>query len=186
MRELAREHRHEVIARAALEVHHHGADRRAPESAIALMVRSIFAGCVEKPGTIGAISTPQSMPGVNQLAHRPQPLHRMRDAGLELLPRVFVHRRHADVHAARVRADRSCSTSVSRTIIGPLVTMPTGDRGVAQRFEHAARELVRALDRLIRIGGGAEADVSFVHDGLSSSRRSTSTKLVLTKITDAN
>ena len=35
---------------------------RAPESAIALMVRSIFAGCVEKPGTIGAISTPQSMP----------------------------------------------------------------------------------------------------------------------------
>ena len=83
---------------------------------------------------------------------------RMRHAGLELLPRVFVHRRHADVHAAR-RPRRQILENVrvahDHRALGHDAD---GSRRIAQRLEHAARDFVGALDRLIRIGGGAEAD----------------------------
>ena len=54
------------------------------------------------------------------------------------------------------RAASCCSTSMSRTTIGPLVTTPTGVR----ESRHASRlprvSAVASLDRLIRVGGGAE------------------------------
>ena len=57
------------------------------------------------------------------------------------------------------RALMSCRTSLSRTIIGPLVMMPVGFSMRAQRFERAARQLVVALDRLVAVGRGADDDV---------------------------
>ncbi len=55
-----------------------------------------------------------------------------------------------------MRAAIACSTSMSRTTIGPLVTMPTGVSASRQASRAAARQGVAAFDRLIRIGGGAE------------------------------
>ena len=65
--------------------------------------------------------------------------------------------------------------------------MPTGVRPATSALSDAARQLVVPFDRLIGIGGGAERDASSrVHDGLSSSRASTSAKFTLTKISDEN
>ena len=61
--------------------------KRAPWSAIALMVRSSLARDDEKPGTIGCHQHAGIDAGVDQLAHRPQPLKRVRRAGLERLAR---------------------------------------------------------------------------------------------------
>ena len=98
----------------------------APESAMALIVRSIFAGCVEKPGTIGAIKTPQSMP-----ASTNSRTARSRCIGWATPGSSFSHASSSTVGTLMCTRqvatfDSSCSTSTSRTTIGPLVTMPTG------------------------------------------------------------
>ena len=64
----------------------------------------------------------------NKLAYRAQPLHRMRHAWLELLPRVFINRRHAHVHAAR-RAPRRCDGSCELPPAS-ATTASTGPRSV--------------------------------------------------------
>ena len=77
------------------------------------------------PGTSGAISTPARMPA-SVSARTAEPLKRMRGARLE--------RRHASSSTVgtlmqtvqRDAAATSCKTSMSRTTIGPFVTMPTG------------------------------------------------------------
>src|SRR4029453_11490911 len=54
-----------------------------------------------------------------------------------------------------VRADRSTSTSLSRTIIGPLVTMLVGFRNSQQR---STRQLIGSLNPLIPVRGRSYCD----------------------------
>ena len=56
---------------------------RAPWSAMALMVCSSFERDEEKPGTIGAISTPSVDAGLRQVADGAEPLERVRGARFE-------------------------------------------------------------------------------------------------------
>ena len=74
--------------------------KAAPWSAIALIVASSFDGCVVKPGNDRGHQHAGVDAGVAQLANGAQPLQRMRGAGLERAPGVFVDRRHADAHRA--------------------------------------------------------------------------------------
>ena len=133
--------------------------KRAPWSAMALIVRSSL---VARRGEAGNDRRHQHAgvdACVDQLADRAQPLQRMRGARLEGPPGVFVDGRHAHVDGARRGARQSRSTSRSRTTIGPLVMRPIGVRARASASIDAARQLVVPFDRLVRIGGRAERDV---------------------------
>ena len=55
-----------------------------------------------------------------------------------------------------VALNTSCRTSMSRTIIGPLVTRSDRRAAGGERLQRAAGELVVPFDRLIRIGCRAE------------------------------
>src|SRR4030095_16111404 len=146
---------YEVIACTALEVHHIGADD---------------AGAVIGGGCDGAFEERRLRrdarddrchqhtrvdTGVDELANRTQPLHRMRGARLERPPDVLVDAWHADVDTA----------SASRGQVGKDVLVAHDHRALrhhargvvefAEHFEGATRDLVRAFDRLIAVGRGA-------------------------------
>ena len=126
--------------------------------------------------------------GVDELAHRAQPLQRMRGARFELRatrPRrrdgtlmqtlQSVRARQILQHVLVADDHRSLGDDADRVAV------------LAQRFERSARQLVVALDRLIAVGGGAERDVARASTTACPARaRSTSTKFVFTKMTDAN
>ena len=95
---------------------------------------------------------------VGQLPHRPQPLQGVGGARLQGVPGVFVDRRHAHVHRA-VRPFGEVPKQVDVAHDHRSLGDQADRRGVLdQGFEHAPAEPVAALDRLIRIGGGAESD----------------------------
>ena len=113
---------------------------RAPWSAIALIVRSSFDAGRREAGHDRRHQDAGIDAGVDELAHRAQPLQRMRRAGLEHAPRVFVHRRHAHADGAAGCARRApASTSLSRTTIGPFVTRPIGRPAARPAPRAAAR-----------------------------------------------
>ncbi len=132
--------------------------KRAPWSAIALMVRSSFDRDEEKPGTIGAIRTPALTPASTSVAHRAQALKRMRRAGLERAPRVFVHGRHAHVHGAARRCRQSRQHVAVAHDHRSLGDEPHRRPCARQRFDRLPREPVVALDRLVRVGRRAQRD----------------------------
>ena len=78
--------------------------KRAPWSAIALIVRSSFGARRREAGDDRRHQDAGVDAGVDQLAHRAQPLQRMRRAGLQRRPGVLVHGRHAHVDGAARRA----------------------------------------------------------------------------------
>lgn len=96
--------------------------------------------------------------GINQLVYGAQPLCWMRHARFESFPRLLVDRRNADVHTA---------TGARRQVLQHVPVAHDhrafrhdADRrgGITQGFERAARQFVCALDRLVGVGRGAEAD----------------------------
>ena len=133
--------------------------KRAPWSAIALIVRSSFERDEEKPGTIGRHQHAGVDAGVDELADGAQPLQRVRGARFERPPRVLVDGRHAHVDraagGARQVAEHVAIADDHRSL------RDEADRrsSARQRLERAARQPVVPFDRLIRIGRRAEGDV---------------------------
>ena len=100
--------------------------KRAPWSAMALMVRSSFERDDENPGTIGAINTPTLRP-----ASASSRTARRRWSGCAVPGSRVRHASSSTVGTLmqtvqRATFDNAASTSRSRTTMGPLVTMPTG------------------------------------------------------------
>ena len=131
----------------------------APWSAMALIVASSFDGCVVKPGTTGAISTPALTP-----ASRSCRTARSRWSGCAV-PGSSARQASSSTVGTLMQTVQPAPASMlreqsaSRTTIGPLVTSPTGVRPASSASSEPARELVVPLDRLIRIGRGAERDL---------------------------
>ena len=93
--------RMKCVARAVLQVHHVAADEaRAMIGDRLDRALEFVREPTEKPGTIGCHQDAGVDPGVDQRAYRAQPLQRMRRAGLELSPCLFVNSRHAHVDGA--------------------------------------------------------------------------------------
>src|SRR5688572_14781484 len=82
----------------------------------------------------------------------------MRDARLELLPRLLIHGRNADVHTARRPRRQVLKHILVAHDHWPLGDDADGTRRIPQGFERAARQFVGAFDWLIRVSRGAEAD----------------------------
>ena len=95
---------------------------------------------------------------VGQGARRAQPLQRRRGAGLERLPGVLVHGRHAQVDRALDGARQVGEQVPVAHDHRALRDDPDRRAAVQQRGERSARELVVPLDRLVRIGRGAQRD----------------------------
>ena len=125
--------------------------------------------------------------GVAQLPHGAQPLQRVRGAGLERAPGVLVDRRHA--HADRAPAASRPARRAGRRRARPSAPSSRG------RPACAPRAALRAIGASACSGlRSADTDrwrcrrrpSSRVQDGLSSSRRRTSTRFTFTKISDEN
>ncbi len=134
--------------------------KRAPWSAMALIVRSSFERDDEKPGTMGAISTPAWTPASDERTHRAQPLQRMRCPGLERAPGIFVYGRHAHVDRARFGRARVFEQDVDvahdhRPLCDEAHRRPCA----RQCLDGAACQPVVSFDRLIWVGRRAERDL---------------------------
>ena len=162
--------------------------KRAPWSAIALMVRSSLARDDEKPGTIGAISTPALMPASTSSRTARSRCSGWRGAGLERLPGLLVDGRDAHVDGAR-RARRRLREHVA-VAHDHRTFGDEPDRGCARASERLRWRRASACSALRSAGSSRSRcrrrRTRRVHDGRASSRVSTSTKFCFTRITDAN
>ena len=114
----------------------------------------------ERPGRIGATSTPHAMPASVRRASASTRLPGRRRAGLADPPDLLVERADREVHAhARCARAAAASTSRSRCIIVDFVRIENGLRARAERLDDAAREPVAALALLVGIGVRAHRDV---------------------------
>ena len=136
------------------------------------------------PGTSGIIRTAGVDAGVGQLPDRAEPLARRRRARLER-----AHACSSTLGTLRYTWQPACRVACDEQVGIAHDHRPLRDDGERrsrrdQRFETAPRQSVVAFDRLVGIGRGADGDVSRAPSaGRASSRRRTSGRLRLTKIT---
>src|ERR1700694_2208380 len=130
----------------------------APAERAALTTASRRSGRSDRPGMIGAIPTPTSIPDATSFLDRPQSLSGMRGARLGAAPDFFIDGWDADGDV-QVGAARQLTQNVK--VADDHRTASDHRRGVgevAQRDQALAAQLVPALGRLIGIGGRADDD----------------------------
>ncbi len=148
-----------MVARAAFEVHHHRADVTGARVRDRLH-RAFQLGRLRCEARNDRRHQHAGVdPGIDELAHGTQPLERVGRAGLEPAPAFLVDRRHAEIDAAL----GSC-TEIGEHVPVAQNHRALGDNadrrgGFGEALDRAAGEPIRALDRLVRIGGGAERDL---------------------------
>ena len=145
--------------------------RRAPRA----RPRRAAPACRSEPGSIGAIPTPASIAGVDELLQRAQPLARRSGARLGAAPDLVVERRDGERHRHLGTASPPRpAASTSRTISGPRVMIENGLAASRERLDAGARQPVATLGRLVRIGRRADRDgLPLPATARASSRRST-------------
>src|SRR5262249_24356171 len=159
VRKGAGEEAHEVVLRSALQVHHVGADERRIVIGDGLDRRFELPRLRREAGNDRRHQDACLHAGVAKRPDRAQALHRVRRAGLERAPRLFVHRRYADAHGAagdtRQLGEEVGVAHDHRALRHDADGRPARD----ERLDRSTRQLVVALDRLIRIGRGPERDL---------------------------
>ena len=110
-------------------------------------------------GMTGAIITAVGMPASDRLPQRFQPSAPVWRRAAPSCARACGSSVVTEIATlARLRSAMRDRMSMSRVTSADLVTMPTGWPCALQHLEDAAHDLVLLLDRLIRIGIGADRD----------------------------
>ena len=172
--------------RAVLQIHHIAPDEP----------RAVIGDCLDRvvrASTATMKSRGRWAPSAHRRLYRPRPVRARHEAAAAGAPcRVRACATHPRLPSAR--SCRQCTTQPETG--GKHVTVAHDHRSfgdqphrratAGQRLDGSAGEFVVPLDRLIRVGRRAERNLVPRPGGRSSSRWRTSTKLRLTRMTEAN